>query len=282
VVAVSLGTTTYQVTAWIGDRKNCISTDVIKVTTVPYPTVTVGPDTKICFGDTVMLSASGGIEYRWTPTTNLSGGTGPNPLVWPVRTTTYRVSVRDNAGCPKPSFANIVVSVAPKILANAGNDTSIVVGQPFRLQGSGGDFYRWSPSTGLENPNVADPSVDLNEDQTYILRVSTDNGCFALDTVSIRVFKTDPDIFVPTAFTPNGDRLNDILTPIPVGIGDFQFFRIYNRWGQLLFSTTSTGRGWNGLVNGKEQGSDTYVWHVRGVDYTGRVIDKKGTTTLIR
>jgi gliding motility-associated-like protein len=110
----------------------------------------------------------------------------------------------------------------------------------------------------------------------------TDNGCFALDTVFIRVFKTDPDIFVPTAFTPNGDKRNDVLTPIPVGIAEFQFFRLYNRWGQLVFSTTEVGKGWNGLINGREQGSDTFVWHVRGVDYTGRVIDKKGATTLVR
>lgn len=276
------GTTVYQVTAWIGEKRNCVSTDAIRVTTVPYPAVTVGPDTTICFGDTARLRAGGGSEYRWTPSTNLSGITSPVALAWPTRTTTYRVAVRDNVGCPKPSFADVVVTVAPRILADAGNDTSIVVGQPFRLQGSGGDFYRWTPPTGLSDPNIADPSVDLNEDQRYILRVTTINGCFAYDTVDIRVFKTDPDIFVPSAFTPNGDRLNDVLVPIPVGISEFQFFRLYNRWGQLVFSTTATGTGWNGKVKGKEQGSDTFVWHVRGVDYTGRVIDKKGTTTLIR
>jgi gliding motility-associated-like protein len=192
------------------------------------------------------------------------------------------VAVRDNAGCPKPSFSDVVVTVAPRILADAGNDTAIVVGQPFKLQGSGGDSYRWSPPTGLSDPNLPDPGVDLNEDQRYILKVMTDNGCFALDTVFIRVFKTDPDIFVPTAFTPNGDKRNDVLTPIPVGIAEFQFFRLYNRWGQLVFSTTEVGKGWNGLINGREQGSDTFVWHVRGVDYTGRVIDKKGATTLVR
>jgi gliding motility-associated-like protein len=281
-LAKPTGTTTYQVTAWIGEKKNCISTDAVKVTTIPYPSVAVGPDTTICYGDTVRLRASGGFEYRWTPTTNLEGNTSPTPRVWPLRTTTYRVAVRDNAGCPKPSFANVVVSVTPRILANAGKDTSIVVGQPFRLQGSGGESYRWSPPTGLSNPNIADPSVAINEDQRYVLKASNDNGCYAIDTVDIRVFKTDPDIFVPTAFTPNGDKLNDILTPIPVGISQFQFFRLYNRWGQLVFGTTEVGVGWDGSLKGREQASDTYVWHVRGVDFTGRAIDKKGTTSLIR
>ena len=276
------GTTDYVLTAWIGDKKNCISTDAVRVTTVPYPTVTASPDTTICFGDTARLRADGGVDYRWTPSTNLSSSTSPNPLTWPVRNTTYRVAVRDNAGCPKPSFADIQVRVTPKIPAYAGKDTAIVVGQPFRLQASGGDMYRWSPSTGLSDPNTANPEVLINEDQTYVVRVMTDIGCFAYDTVNIRVFRTEPDIFVPTAFTPNGDGLNDILRPIPVGISEFQFFRLYNRWGQLVFSATDADAGWNGYLKGKEQGSDTYIWHVRGVDFTGRVIEKKGTTTLIR
>ena len=281
-LARPMGNTTYQITAWIGAKKNCISKDAVTVTTIPYPTVTRSPDTTVCYGDTIQLRAGGGIDYRWTPTTSLAGSTSPTPRVWPLRTTTYRVAVRDDAGCPKPSFADVVVTVAPKIPAFAGNDTAIVVGQPFRLQGSGGDSYRWTPPTGLSDPNTADPRIDINEDQTYVLKVLTDDGCFAFDTVNVRVFKTDPDIFVPTAFTPNGDRLNDLLVPIPVGIAQFDFFRLYNRWGQLVFGTTETGKGWDGYIKGKEQGSDTYIWHVRGVDYTGRVVEKKGTTSLIR
>jgi gliding motility-associated-like protein len=192
------------------------------------------------------------------------------------------VSVRDNVGCPKPSFADIRITVTTKILANAGNDTAMVVGQPLRLQAKGGDSYQWSPSAGLSNPNIANPEVVINEDQTYVVKVMTDIGCFAYDTVNIRVFKTDPDIFVPTAFTPNGDDLNDVLIPIAVGISDFQFFRVYNRWGLLVYSSTKPGAGWDGKVKGREQGTDTFLWHVRGTDYGGRVIEKKGTTLLMR
>jgi gliding motility-associated-like protein len=69
---------------------------------------------------------------------------------------------------------------------------------------------------------------------------------------------------------------------VPVGISEFEYFRVYNRYGQLVFSTTEVGRGWDGKIGGKDQGSDSFVWYVRGRDYTGRVIFKKGQTTLIR
>jgi gliding motility-associated-like protein len=119
-------------------------------------------------------------------------------------------------------------------------------------------------------------------DQRYILRVTTADGCFAFDTLNVRVFKTDPDIFVPTAFTPNGDGLNDQLLPIPAGISQYEYFRVYNRYGQLVFSTTEVGKGWDGKIAGKEQGSDTFAWYVKGRDYTGKTIFKKGSSTLIR
>jgi gliding motility-associated-like protein len=98
----------------------------------------------------------------------------------------------------------------------------------------------------------------------------------------VRVFKTAPDIFVPTGFTPNGDGLNDFLVPIPAGISEFEYFRVYNRYGQLVFSTTEVGKGWDGKIAGKDQGSDTFAWYVKGRDYTGKAIFKKGTSTLIR
>ena len=108
----------------------------------------------------------------------------------------------------------------------------------------------------------------------------TEEGCFATDTINIKVFKTQPDIFVPNAFAPGGR--NRILRPIPVGISEFAYFRVYNRWGQLVFHTTEAGRGWDGTIAGKNQDAGTYVWMVRGKDYTGKTISKKGTAVLIR
>jgi gliding motility-associated-like protein len=108
----------------------------------------------------------------------------------------------------------------------------------------------------------------------------TEEGCFATDTMHIRVFKTLPDIFVPNAFAPNGR--NNVLRPIPVGISTLEFFRVYNRWGQLVFQTIDSRHGWDGRLAGKLQDGGTYVWIVQGKDYTGKTVSRRGTAVLVR
>ena len=87
---------------------------------------------------------------------------------------------------------------------------------------------------------------------------------------------------MPSAFTPNGDGLNDIFRPIPVGIEKLVYFKVYNRYGEMIFSTSEVGKGWNGIYKGKSQGNEMFVWYVLGVDYLGRKVFKKGETRLIR
>ena len=109
---------------------------------------------------------------------------------------------------------------------------------------------------------------------------------FALGVVganyAVYVFKTNPYVFVPTAFTPNNDGKNDVIRPIAVGVEKINFFSIYNRWGQLVFTTTANRQGWDGRIGGVLQSSNVYVWMVSAIDYTGKTIFLKGTVTLIR
>ncbi len=91
-----------------------------------------------------------------------------------------------------------------------------------------------------------------------------------------------PDIYVPSGFTPNNDGLNDVLRPVPVGIQDFKFFRVFNRWGQMVFSTQDPKRGWDGRINGTQQGTSTYAWVAEGIDYKGNLVIRKGVVTIIR
>jgi gliding motility-associated-like protein len=271
--------TTYIVTTNIG---KCQSSDNIIVSTVPYPVAVASNDTSICFGDNARLFASGGITYRWSPSEGLSNNSIANPTASPTRSIRYLVSVFDNKGCPKPGIDSVRVRVVPQVPAFAGNDTSIVLNQPLQLNATGGTAYAWTPTTGLNNPNISSPVANPTGNISYIVRVSTPEGCFAKDTINVKVFNSKPDIFVPTAFTPNNDSKNDQLIPIPVGITKLEYFKVYNRYGELVFNTTQIGRGWDGRIKGKEQNTSTYVWYVQGVDYTGKTIFKKGTSTLIR
>jgi len=98
----------------------------------------------------------------------------------------------------------------------------------------------------------------------------------------VKVFKTPADIFVPTGFTPNGDGRNDVIRPVLVGIKSLTYFRVYNRWGQLVFNTSQAGKGWDGTVGGTLQATDNFVYMVQAIDYTGKTIFKKGDFVLIR
>ncbi len=169
--------------------------------------------------------------------------------------------------------------------ANAGRDTAVVAKQNLQLQASGGDFYSWSPPTGLSSTTIPNPTVTYSgnfDSVRYQVAVSTVDGCVDTASILVKVFRTLPQVFVPTGFTPNNDGRNDVLRPVAVGMEKMDYFRIYNRWGQLVFSTNVNGQGWDGKVKGKEQGMNVFVWIVKGVDYMGNDFFAKGTVTLIR
>jgi gliding motility-associated-like protein len=273
------GSTTYSVISSIG---SCTKTASININTIPYPVSDAGPDVIICYDDSTQLQGSMiASAFTWSPTGTLINPTTLSPIAFPLRSTNYILTVTDILGCPKPVSDTIRVTVQPPVRAFAGNDTAIVVGQPLQLRATGGEFYAWSPPTGLNFTNIATPVAILSLNQTYAVRVSTPGDCFAFDTINVVVFKTNPDIFVPNAFTPGGSS-NTIFRPKPVGISFFEFFRVYNRYGQLVFSTSEAGKGWDGKIAGVDQGSNTYVWMVKGRDFTGKTIFKKGTMVLIR
>ena len=103
-----------------------------------------------------------------------------------------------------------------------------------------------------------------------------------MDTIDVIVYKVTPGLYVPNAFTPNGDGNNDVFRPIPIGMKSINYFKVYNRRGQLVFSTSTQNKGWDGTFKGAPQDSQVYVWIVEGIDYQDKVIFQKGTVTLIR
>lgn len=278
-VATPSGNTVYTVTAAIG---GCSATVQTSITAIPYPLANAGEDIFICNDDSTRLNATiNGSAFSWTPSVTLSDPQSLTPIAFPKVSTAYILTVTDNLGCTKPGRDTVIIGVRPIIRAFAGNDTAIVVGQPLQLNATGADIYSWEPSIGLNFTNIANPVAQLSQNQTYTVRVSTPEDCFAYDTINITVFRTNPDIFVPNAFTP-GKNTNSVFRPRPVGISQFDYFRVYNRWGQMVFSSSEAGRGWDGRIAGKEQGTGTYVWMVQGRDFTGKTIFKKGTVVLIR
>jgi gliding motility-associated-like protein len=277
-------TTVYTLTATTGICQQTVNTTV---TVYPAPIADAGKDDTVCYGTSTQLHGSGGNAYSWTPATYLTDPNVPDPGVNdPLATTTYNLTVTDGNGCTSLQSGAVVITVTPPPVIWIGNDTSILAGQPVPMDvvdinGSGFTSFSWSPVTGLNNPSIPDPVASPDESITYTVLASTPAGCQAQGTRSIKVYSV-ADIFVPNAFTPNGDGHNDVLHARPVGIRDFKFFAIYNRWGQRIFYTTDPAVGWDGTIGGQYVNTSTYVWFAAGIDYRGVLLERTGTVILVR
>jgi hypothetical protein len=262
---------------------------------VPFPKAFTDPaDTTICFGTSAILDVNivTGTSFIWSPSLTDNGTVSSVPYfftneVSPKTTTDYVLHVL-NTGCPNPLLDTFHVVVLDPVIVNAGRDTSVVVGEPMQFNAyssdAGPDSFLWFPGTELNDPTIADPLATYTVNDTvirYSVKATTPFGCTGEGFITVKVFKTKPDIFVPNAFTP-GQAVNAIFRPIPVGISSLQYFRIYNRTGQLVYSTSSIGNGWDGMLDGIPQSVGGYVWMVKGTDFNGNLITKKGTMVLIR
>ncbi|MFC4261809.1 gliding motility-associated C-terminal domain-containing protein [Ferruginibacter yonginensis] len=269
----------------------CSAEDTINVNVNWKPIVDAGPNTPICLNDSTLLTGivthtTGAItSYTWTPTDSLRTPNAISTWAYPTKSTTYKLTVVTTLatyGCDFTVSDSVKVVVQPVIRAFAGNDTIAVKGAPFQLQGSGGTRYTWSsPTATISNPFAQRPFVTLNNDANFFLKVEDAIGCSGLDSVFVKVYN-GPNYYVPNAFSPNGDGQNDIFRPIPVGISNTTYFRIFNRYGELVFETNQWLKGWDGTFKGKPAIAGVYVWMVKGRDKDGKVVEMQGTVNLIR
>ncbi len=277
-----LSTTRFYVTANLG---KCQANDSVLIRVAPYPKSQLGADTTICFGSRFQLQGNiVGTSFYWQPTSSLINENTLTPIAGPDKTTAYILFVTDTIGCPKPSSDTLLVTVIPPLQVHAGNDTTVAANQPVQLQASGATNYDWSPATFLNNPFLENPiaTPDNSLDSIRYRVQGNTGGCYGTDYVTLHILHGQPDILVPTAFTPNGDGRNDVIRPVLIGITKLSYFSIYNRWGQLLFTTAEPNKGWDGYFNGIAQPPGTYVYQTLGTDYQGKIIFRKGTVVLIR
>jgi len=276
-------TTKYVVTAILGV---CTAKDSVTVNVLAAPVANAGLNDEVCFGGSYVLKGSGGNIYEWLPTTDFNPGNSSstqNPAITPGQTITYSLMTTDNNGCRSLQPDQVTITVTPpfKVIATP-RDTVVSKGDIVRLHANSPvTNYNWSPAFGLDNPDVQNPLATIDRDMTYVVTAFTGAGCKGSDTVKIKVYN-GPDVYVPGAFTPNGDGKNELLMPFPVGIKELRYFRVYNRWGQIVYETKTFSQGWDGKVAGIQQPVATYVWVLEAVTKENKVITKKGTATLIR
>jgi len=248
------------------------------------PVPNAGADISICSGDITIITATGGISYLWTP----GGETTASITVSPVNITIYTVSVTaDSNGCSSSSPDSVTVIVYPRPTANAGTDTTIVSGASVVIGGTptgSGSLppytYSWSSPNDMNFSSLDNPTVSPVVDITYTVIVTDDNGC--QDSSSIRIVVKDT-IFIPTAFTPNGDGQNDTLYVRGFGISKIDF-KIYNRWGELVFESKDKSKGWGGDFkgNGIIQEMDVYIYYLEAEFTNSESIKLRERITLLK
>lgn len=283
-------TTTYTVTAYVSP--SCFDTDEITVE-VSSTTIDAGPDFTVCTDATETIgpaSSDPSLTYTWVdgdgnfisndanPTIDVSSPDG-SPIEF-----FYTLSIEDAAGCINTDEVSINLLGLPTI--NAGINDTIIEGESAILNGVGAGSngtYLWTPSDGILNPSSSVTATFPAETTTYTLSGTNDQGCEATDEVTVVVVPR-PYALIATAFSPNGDGQNDILTINHSRIDELVGFYIYNRWGEIVYANTSDlNEGWDGKYNGENApiGAFAYVLIVKPIGIESNWTTK-GSVTLIR
>jgi gliding motility-associated-like protein len=162
------------------------------------------------------------------------------------------------------------------------SDTTVRFGTVITLKGSGALWYAWEPESEV-TPVIGDSIVTVKPINTTQVRLIgyNSNECFSSDTVNVIVVPDCGEIFVPTAFSPNGDGTNDVLYVRGICLKDVNFL-IFNRWGEKVFESNDQAKGWDGTYKGELMNSGVFVYRIEGRTYEGKPFSAKGNVTLIR
>ena len=260
----------------------CADTDFVSVTVNSVEFANVSPSEKtICPHDTVFFTGGGGIAYHWSPNYGLSDSTIINPYALVYAPTEYKLYSTSAQGCVDTDIVRI--NVGSGAVLNVGEDVTLYPGESVELFANGNcSYFEWIPNYHLTNNSIKNPIANPPVTTQYIVYGTTENGCKISDSITIRI--SDESVLdLPNAFSPgSGTSVNDELKIIKRGIVSLNFFRVYNRWGELVFETKQIEKGWDGQFKGKPQPMGVYVYIIDAVTSTGKRFYKQGNITLIR
>lgn len=270
----------------VRDENDCVALETVTVSEPPPLAIEVlGTNNVLCVdGDDgeVTVRATGGVApYQYSVHANLFQ---TDSVFTGLEAGDYGVMVLDDNGCmatnaftllESPGFS---VNLPPYMFVSLGASDTI---KPEVISPLPVISYHWSPPDYLSCTTCPNPVVTPLQETSYTLEVTDSNGCIASDEITVTV-KTEYDVYIPNAFTPNGDGLNDVLTPIDFGGVRSATFQIFNRWGAVVFETTDINKGWDGTKGGKELTPAVFVYHITGEFLDGNTFDKTGSISLLK
>jgi gliding motility-associated-like protein len=272
-------TNTYTVTG--SDANGCTATASITISVGSSLPITISNSAPLlCLNDVSTLTASGANFYNWLPVSGLNTTNSATVLANPTTTTTYTVVGTDANGCTG-STSTLVDIVQPiNIIVSKSNDIECGKNSA-QLLATGASNYQWSPASLVSNPTSNITSTAITQTTTFYV-TGTKGTCTDTDSITVEFFNSDGgNTFIPTAFSPNDDNINDCLNVKSTANFLEYYFAIYNRWGQLVFESNNAEICWEGNFNGYPAPVGTYYFFLKAKTSCGDML-KKGDITLMR
>lgn len=270
-------------TVSVTDANGCVNTDSVLVTVVPTPTATVTGPQLVCYGAVITLTAAGGDTYVWS-----NGNTSASITADIKKDTSFWVIPFDE-GC-KGISDTIDVAISGDVIEAGFDlpDDTMFTNKPIQLinTSSGAVSYLWNFAVGKIFRNAS--SADKDPYYTYyqageykiMLVATSDIGC--RDTIYKDLVILPNQVFIPTAFTPNGDGKNDLFTFISSAPVEKFTFSVYDRWGEMVFRTSDVNNtAWDGTYMGLPAQQDVYVYLFEGT-VNNKQLSLSGNITLLR
>jgi len=248
-------------------------------------------DETICIGDTAEVSVDvlgqDDLIFNWMPADQIIGpNDGVSILVSPEEDESFALNIANSAGCSLDTTVTVqLFNFVPPLDIITDKDT-VREGESAQLMATEneGYIYQWRFDPTLDQLDIADPIASPVETTTYVLDIRDQNGCLNQAFITIVVFNPaclPPFIYVPNAFTPNGDGRNDLFKVFGDPIDEMELI-IYDRWGEKVFESKQKEDGWDGSFRGKALAPDVYAYYVRVRCFNGQEYITKGNVTLIR
>ena len=259
----------------------CKGTETMAINILSVNFMNLNGDRSLCPNTPTTLTAGGALSYLWSPSYLVSDSTASTVTVSPTTSTTFYVYGIDNKGCKDTLQANVVIN--PSGVIYMGPSQTIYPGQSAQLYANGNcSYFTYTPPFGLSATNIKDPIAQPSVTTRYYVTGVTEDGCVVNDSIDI-IVSPESYIEMANAFSPgSGTSINDEYKIILKGQATLNSFRIFNRWGEEVFSTTDINKGWNGQYKSKPQPMGAYIYVVEAVTPTGKKFNKQGNLTLIR
>lgn len=260
----------------IESDNGCITSDSIHLGIIKDPPFKIPADTAICKGDVIQLTSSGGNGYSWSPPLYLSCVTCVDPLISPDSSIQYQLTIQGTCHAEQHL---INITVENPELSIPDSTVNIYKGQQIQLTVNGSGVFTWSPGATLSCSACQSPVANPVVTTTYTVE-ATEGKCVKTGTVTVMV-NNELYLFLPSAFSPNGDGKNDVFRPSTNLLGNYEMW-IFNRWGRLVFHSKDKSKGWDGNYHNMPQPIGGYPYLIKFMDANNYTQTRRGTVTLIR